>query len=324
MAEQVAQVLAEGGTLICEAGTGTGKTYAYLTPALLSGRKVLISTGTRNLQDQLYPPRPAPGARCPRPPGAHRSAQRAGVITSAPIAWSWPSQDHRGGLARIPPPAPGRARLGQRHAERRHRRTAPPRRCPRLAGRDLHQRQLPAPGMSRTGIAAPCSRPAAAPRRRTWWWSITTCYARTSPCATRAFGEILPGADAFIVDEAHQFPEVAGNFFGSAVSSRQLLELVRDAEMEYTREAGDLPEFPEHPGQAASSPPSTCAFALGEEARRWSLAGDHRREPRPPRAWTGGLRQASGGGSGGAGDHGGPRQGARLLSGPCQLTWPRA
>ena len=54
MAEQVAQVLAEGGTLICEAGTGTGKTYAYLTPALLSGRKVLISTGTRNLQDQLF------------------------------------------------------------------------------------------------------------------------------------------------------------------------------------------------------------------------------------------------------------------------------
>jgi len=54
MAEAVAAALAAGDTLICEAGTGTGKTFAYLVPALLSGRKVLISTGTRNLQGQLF------------------------------------------------------------------------------------------------------------------------------------------------------------------------------------------------------------------------------------------------------------------------------
>ena len=54
MAEAVAESLADGETLICEAGTGTGKTFAYLVPALLSGRKVLVSTGTRNLQDQLF------------------------------------------------------------------------------------------------------------------------------------------------------------------------------------------------------------------------------------------------------------------------------
>ena len=42
------------GRLIVEAGTGTGKTFAYLVPALLSGRRVIISTGTRNLQDQLF------------------------------------------------------------------------------------------------------------------------------------------------------------------------------------------------------------------------------------------------------------------------------
>ena len=54
MAEAVADILEGGGTLICEAGTGTGKTFAYLVPALSSGRKVLVSTGTRNLQDQLF------------------------------------------------------------------------------------------------------------------------------------------------------------------------------------------------------------------------------------------------------------------------------
>ena len=45
---------APGGTLVAEAGTGTGKTFAYLVPALLSGGRVLVSTGTRTLQDQLY------------------------------------------------------------------------------------------------------------------------------------------------------------------------------------------------------------------------------------------------------------------------------
>ena len=53
MAEAVAGVVSDGGVLLAEAGTGTGKTLAYLVPAILSGRKVLVSTGTRNLQQQL-------------------------------------------------------------------------------------------------------------------------------------------------------------------------------------------------------------------------------------------------------------------------------
>ncbi len=54
LSEAIAQVLAEGGVLVAEAGTGTGKTWAYLVPAFLSGDKVLVSTGTRTLQDQLF------------------------------------------------------------------------------------------------------------------------------------------------------------------------------------------------------------------------------------------------------------------------------
>ena len=53
MAEAVARTVSDGGVLLAEAGTGTGKTIAYLVPAILSGRKVLVSTGTRNLQQQL-------------------------------------------------------------------------------------------------------------------------------------------------------------------------------------------------------------------------------------------------------------------------------
>ncbi len=54
MARNVESILEEGGSLMVEAGTGTGKTLAYLVPAVLSGRRVIVSTGTRNLQDQIF------------------------------------------------------------------------------------------------------------------------------------------------------------------------------------------------------------------------------------------------------------------------------
>ena len=72
MAEAVAGTLEHGGVLLVEAGTGTGKTLAYLVPAILSGQRVLVSTGTKNLQEQIYfkdLARASRGARtCPSPP----------------------------------------------------------------------------------------------------------------------------------------------------------------------------------------------------------------------------------------------------------------
>src|SRR5512142_301249 len=54
MAVAVAAAFEEGGQILVEAGTGTGKTLAYLVPAILSRQRVLISTGTKNLQEQIY------------------------------------------------------------------------------------------------------------------------------------------------------------------------------------------------------------------------------------------------------------------------------
>jgi ATP-dependent DNA helicase DinG len=54
MAAAVGQTLQHGGVLLAEAGTGTGKTLAYLVPAILNRQRVLISTGTKNLQEQIF------------------------------------------------------------------------------------------------------------------------------------------------------------------------------------------------------------------------------------------------------------------------------
>src|SRR5258708_14388008 len=54
MAEAILDAIERTGVLVAEAGTGTGKTFAYLVPALLAGGKVIVSTGTKTLQDQLF------------------------------------------------------------------------------------------------------------------------------------------------------------------------------------------------------------------------------------------------------------------------------
>ncbi|KOO12120.1 ATP-dependent helicase, partial [Vibrio xuii] len=54
MAEAVSNAIKQNTQLVVEAGTGTGKTFAYLVPALLSGKKTIISTGSKNLQEQLF------------------------------------------------------------------------------------------------------------------------------------------------------------------------------------------------------------------------------------------------------------------------------
>jgi ATP-dependent DNA helicase DinG len=242
MAEAVAAAIDCHGILIAEAGTGTGKTFAYLVPALLSGHKVLISTGTRTLQDQLFH-RDLPVIRkaLQRPVHAALLKGRANYLCL-----------HRLDIALME----GRLRSRQLVS-------------------DLEQVRHWA---ARTGSGDIAEVTAVAENSAIWPLVTSTtdnCLGQECPAygdchvvkarreaqeadvvvinhhllfadmalKEEGFGELLPGANAFVLDEAHQLPEVASNFFGISLTGRQLTELARDTLAEHLREAGDMQDL---------------------------------------------------------------------------------
>lgn len=228
LAEAIAEAFEQRGVLLAEAGTGTGKTFAYLVPALLSGMKTIISTGTRALQDQLYF-RDLPRVQKALGVGAktallkgranylcrYRMEQAKGEprLTSREqvsqfqrvVAWS------------------GRTRFGD------------------LAELDSLPEDSPLlPLITSTadnclGTDCPfwndCFVVQARQRAQTADLVVVNHHLLLADLALKqeGFGEILPGAQAFVVDEAHQLPELAAQFFGEGVSARPLVELARDA-----------------------------------------------------------------------------------------------
>ncbi len=230
--------------LVAEAGTGTGKTFAYLIPALLSGGKVIVSTGTKTLQDQLYT----------RDLPAVRDALKVPVTVAM---------------------LKGRANyVCHFHLERAANEG-------RFVSReDAGYVHIIRNFMenSSTGDKAELTE---VPENATIWPSVTStrdncmgqecnyykdCFvmeARKRALAAdvvvvnhhlffadvmlrdEGVAELLPSANTVIFDEAHQLPEVAGLFFGEDVSTSQLLELARDAEAEYITTAKDCPALQE-------------------------------------------------------------------------------
>ncbi len=269
MAARVAQSL-DGGTLICEAGTGTGKTYAYLVPAMLSGRKVIVATGTRNLQDQLFH-RDIPVIR--RALGlplrvallkgranylcrhrldravAHPEALRPEVRRDLALVRDWASVPGDGDIARvaIPEGAPVWPAV-----------TSTSDNCLGQACADWQR----------------CHFVAARRRAQEADLVVINHHLLCADMVLReeGFGEVLPGADAIVVDEAHQLPDVAAQFFGHSLSSRQLREFVRDLLETQQREAGDVPQL-KQVAEALGALVPNIRRALGHEEQRrgaWS------------------------------------------------------
>jgi len=237
MAERVANALYNREALIVEAGTGTGKTFAYLVPALLSGRRVLISTGTRTLQDQLFSKDlPLVSAALGRPARVALLKGRSNYLcryhlnhAAASIEGSYEStiDDREEGdmLARIV--RWSRTTRAGDLAEVRGLSDTNPVWGQVTSTRDncLGNR---CPEFSRCHVALA--------RREAQEADVVIVnhHLLLADLALKedGFGDILGSADAVILDEAHQIPDLAAQFFGASVSSRRVDNVVKAAQLE--------------------------------------------------------------------------------------------
>ena len=228
MAATVYDTIDSGGTLIAEAGTGTGKTFAYLVPALLAGGKVLISSGTKPLQDQLF--------RKDLP--AVLDALRINAATALLKGRANYVCLHRMARAEAEGMLPTREDV-------------------------VHLRSVVRfAGMTSSGDRAEL---AEVPENAALWPLVTStrdnCLGAQCPRFSECFvykarreaqaadivvvnhhlfmadlafrddsiRDFLPTVDTVILDEAHQLPSIAADFFGASLSLAQLLEAGRDA-----------------------------------------------------------------------------------------------
>lgn len=244
MARAVAAAIESNSVLIAEAGTGTGKTFAYLVPALLSGGKVIISTGTKTLQDQLF----------------DRDIQVVRAALKVPVT-----------VALLK----GRANyvchyyLERAQGEGRFPTREDARYLPLIAN------------FARNSTTGDKSDLPAVPETAGIWSYVTStrdnclgsecqhyskCFvmeARKQALAAdvvvvnhhlffadvvlrdEGVSELLPASNTIIFDEAHQLPETASLFFGQTVSTSQLIELARDARLEAAAAAKDYAPLPD-------------------------------------------------------------------------------
>ena len=266
LATAIEDILEKSGVLIGEAGTGVGKTFAYLVPAVLSEQRVLISTGTRHLQDQLF-------------------------SKDLPLVCRALGFQPRIALLK------GRANYlcnSRLHAAQQN----PALRTPQL------QQQLRAAEnwamRTRDGDISNCD--TLAEDAVIWPYIVSQmdwcrehdaddqagCFIHRARreaqaadivvvnhhllCADMAikdegFGEVLPNADAFIIDEAHHLPDTASHFFGQRLASRQWVELGRDI---IGAQLSEAPEVVELRALAEKLDPGSkvLRLALGEATRR--------------------------------------------------------
>ncbi|HEV8262761.1 MAG TPA: ATP-dependent DNA helicase [Burkholderiales bacterium] len=244
MARAVEQAIERRGVLIAEAGTGTGKTFAYLVPALAKGGKVIISTGTKTLQDQLF----------------SRDIPMVRNSLQAPVT-----------VALLK----GRANyICHYHLQRAQN-------DGRFLDRDDVVYLARIESYARTTKTGDRSGLAEVPEDATVWPHVTStrenCLGGDCPNYKQCFvmearkqameadvvvvnhhlffadvvlrdegvAELLPACNTVIFDEAHQLPETASLFFGETVSTHQLIELGRDTRMEAATSAKDNAALPD-------------------------------------------------------------------------------
>jgi len=277
MAQAVASALAGREILVAEAGTGTGKTFAYLVPALLSGCKVIVSTGTRTLQDQLFTrdlPRVRDALRLPVSVALlkgrsnyvclhhlERNLLEASLASArdaadlreiARFARRSPSGD-RGELSSVSEHSPAWALA-----------TSTRESC--LGGECPSFQDCFVMRARREALAADVV--------------VVNHHLFFADVVLRdtGYAELLPTVDAVIFDEAHALPETASLFFGETVSTHQLIDLSRDVRAEALAGARDDPALPRATAVLERAA-RDVRLSLREEGGRLTLAQLRARPP---------------------------------------------
>ncbi len=238
LADAIEKVIKDKSILIAEAGTGIGKTFAYLVPAITANRKVIISTGTRHLQDQLFHSdipvvKKALDLELPCSLLKGRAnylclyrmgiANELGYLTresqnnlSQIRAWSAATQS--GDIAEM-------SEISEDD-----------RVWPLVTSTTDNCLGSECPEWSNCYVVKA--------RRDAQEADIVVVnhHLLLADMAIKeeGFGELLPSADTFIIDEAHQLPEVASRFFGRGFSSRQINNLINDSIAEQVKDAPDM------------------------------------------------------------------------------------
>ena len=242
MAETVATAINNRQNLIAEAGTGTGKTFAYLAPAILSGKKVIVSTGTKNLQDQLFNKdlplvRQALGLpvqmallkgrsnylcwyRLNNTISSHAQFEAREVRQLAKIK-QWANRTQSGDTAEMGE-VPENSPLWFQATSN----------AENCLGVDC-------------GDYDRCFLMEARKKAQEAEILVVNHHLLCADWAIKegGFGELLPETEVIIVDEAHQLADVASNFLGISLGGRQLSDLAADVLVEYFKDARDIPEL---------------------------------------------------------------------------------
>ena len=242
MAIAIADAIEYKRNLIAEAGTGTGKTFAYLVPAILSGKKVIVSTGTKNLQDQLFNNDvPVIRKAMKVPFQAALLKGRSNYLCTYRLENALNSTL---GFSKE-----DAAALTQIKSWSKRTRTGDTAEMSEVAEADPVWFQATSTADNCLGQECPdyedCFLVKARKKAQESDVLVINHHLLCADWSIRetGFGELLPDAEVVIIDEAHQLADTASNFLGVSLGARQLNDLAQDTLVEYFKDATDMPDL---------------------------------------------------------------------------------
>ncbi|MBI1906302.1 MAG: ATP-dependent DNA helicase [Rhodocyclales bacterium] len=270
MATSIMEALRDNRVLVVEAGTGTGKTFAYLVPALLAGGKVILSTGTKTLQDQLYN-RDLPTVRAALGVPVQVALLKGRANYVCPYHLERNASEGRF----LTPQDAADLRLIARFAKTT--RTGDKAECTSV--REDSGAWLAATSTRDNCLGQDCPHIkdcfVMAARRAAMEADVVVVnhhlFFADVMLRDEGMGELLPACNAVIFDEAHQLPETASLFFGESVSTAQILELARDTRTETLAGARDCRDLIDAT-RAIEKAARDLRLAFGADAARLSFA----------------------------------------------------